>query len=98
MAIIRVSLTRIVDHSFPFFGSFEFADLSGEVVVIHEKLPVIGVDYVEGETILPIDVDLECKVVSTSVRGIVIDISEPYAMEDIHGRTEFHVRTEMVVR
>ena len=47
MAFINVTLTEITDIAFPVFGAFEFIDSSGESIVIHEKLLVVGVDMAE---------------------------------------------------
>ncbi len=96
MAVIKAVLAKIVDHSFPIFGAFEFSDISGETIVIHEKLPVVKADYVEGVSILPMDVELKCTVVSTSADGVVIDMNEPYGIKDILGRSRFNVHAGIV--
>lgn len=96
MASVKVVLTKIIDYAFPTFGAFEFTEVSGEVIVIHEKLPVVGVDEDEVETKLPMDVVLECKIISASHTDVLIDTSEPYAIEDVHGRTQFRVSADIV--
>jgi len=96
MATVKVALTKIVDDAVPTFGAFQFTDLSGNVIVIHEKLPVIGVNEVGLR--LPVDLELECKIISASNTGVLIDTSEPYAIEDIRGQTQFQVSASIVSR
>jgi len=97
VATLQVSLTEISDDGFPIFGIFEFTESSGEVVVIREKLPVIGAEYVEGVTLLPVYVKLECSIVSTSDVEVIVDISCPHGIADTLGRTRFRVRKQLVV-
>ena len=96
MATIRVVLTKIFDRDYPGFGSFEFDDVSGQTVVIHEKLPVVGVDFWDGETKLPLNVELDCTVVSAYDDYVVIDTRNPHHIEDVHGRFEFRVSPKLV--
>lgn len=96
IATLRVTFTEIVDQGFPLCGAFVFSEVLGDLVVIHEKLPVLGVDYAEGHSNLPLTVDLTCRVVSTSGEGVVIDTSEPHGIQDIRGRTRFHVSADLL--
>lgn len=91
MATLNVELVEIIDDNFPVFGAFEFSDKFGEAVVLHEKIVVVGVSFIEGETTLPLKCDLECKIISISGEEAVIDIKEPHGLEDIQGRTQFCV-------
>lgn len=99
MASVKVVLTKIIDDSgYPTFGAFEFTELSGEVVVIHEKFPVVGVEEADSEIVFPMDVDLACTIISASQTDVLIDISRPYGIEDVQGRTEFRVNPDLVIR
>ncbi|MFK7765521.1 MAG: hypothetical protein AB8B62_19815 [Roseobacter sp.] len=94
MATVKVTLTKIVDDTFPVWGAFEFTDQSGKVIVIHEKLPVVGIE-VDGLR-LPLDVELECDVISASNASVLIDTTKPHAIEDIRGQTQFQVSASLV--
>ncbi len=94
MATVKAVLTRIVDDAFPVWGRFEFTDLSGDIIVIHEKLPVVGVS--EQGLSLPADVELECKIISTSNTSVLIDTRLPHAIADIRGQTQFQVSVSIV--
>jgi hypothetical protein len=94
MATIKVTLMKIFSDTFPVCGAFEFTDYSGNVIVIHEKLPVIGV--AEEGLRLPADAEMECLVVSTSSASVLIDTSQPHSIEDTMGQTQFQVSASIV--
>ena len=97
MAFINVTLSEITDTAFPMFGAFELIETSGEVIVIHEKLSVVGVDIDHDTLSIPISVPLECTI-TAQVQGIMqIDTNEPLGISDIQGRTRFKVSSEFVV-
>ncbi len=95
MASLKVTLTAVVDRSFPTWGRFEFVDASGETIVIEEKLPIVGVH--EEELNIPMAVVLECTVVSKENGSKKIDTSQPYGVSDIKGRMQFQVNSELIV-
>ena len=97
MAFINVTLTEITDIAFPVFGAFEFIDSSGESIVIHEKLLVVGVDMAEAKLSIPMTVPLECTVTSQAHGITQIDTSEPHGISDIQGRTRFEVGSDFIV-
>ncbi|MBO9464284.1 hypothetical protein J7443_03505 [Tropicibacter sp. R15_0] len=97
MPRLKASLTSIIDNGFPVLGTIEFKEVSGETVVILEKLPVIGAEFLEGETDLPFDIELDCTLVSTSNEVVVIDTKEPFSVADIQGRTKFRVDPNLLV-
>ncbi|CAN0495394.1 unnamed protein product, partial [Discosporangium mesarthrocarpum] len=75
MAFIKVKLIDVTDTSFPALGKFVFTDVSGEAVVIYEKLPVPGLDIDQDLVDVPMDVTLECKVASEIRDTVLIDTS-----------------------
>ncbi|MDO6590229.1 hypothetical protein DS901_12010 [Loktanella sp. D2R18] len=92
MASVKVTLTQIVDSSFPGVGAFEFADATGKTIVVHEKLPVAGVNKAE----IGVEADLRCTTVTAMQTNILIDISRPDAMEDDQGQIHFWVNADLV--
>lgn len=94
MAFLKVTLTAIVDRSFPTWGRFEFVDVSGETIFIIEKLPVMGA---REEVKMPMAVVLECLVVSKEDASMQIDTSHPHGVSDTKNRTQFQVNSELVV-
>ncbi|MGH1466639.1 MAG: hypothetical protein ACRBBQ_14900 [Cognatishimia sp.] len=97
MAFIKTKLTRIIDSSFPTFGEFDFVDALGEVIVIHEKLPVLGVEIPIAESTFPIEVKIECAVISRTEVGVLIDIKKPHDLADVHGRTRFQLNADKLI-
>ena len=91
MPKVEVTLTKIVDNAFPIFGMFELIGVLGERILIHEKLPVVGVNESLLSNGLPISAELDCNVVSVSNAKALIDISIPHDVADIDGRTQFWV-------
>ncbi len=73
-------------------------DKSGEVIVIHEKLPVLGVDGDAMELNLPMKVTMECAITFSSKDALQIDTSQPHGICDIEDRTRFEVSAELVMR
>jgi|GEM_PF-5237795 len=94
MATVKIKLAKIIADTCPTVGMFEFTDLLGNIIAIHEKLPVIGVNEVDLR--LPQNVQLDCKLVSTSNAGVVIDISKPHGVEDTRGQSQFEVSASIV--
>lgn len=93
---VQVTVTRIIDWTFPVFGEFELICDFG-VALFHEKLPVVGVEIEAGaEFDLPMGVLMECTAVSTTQEGTVIDTSLPHRIEDTCGRTRFLVQPEII--
>ena len=97
MAFIKIKLTRVIDFSFPTFGEFEFIDASGEVILIHEKFPVVGVETPLAESALPIELQMACSVISRSEVGVLIDIEKPHGIADVHGRTRFQMNADRLI-
>jgi len=97
MAFIKIKLTRVIDSSFPTFGEFEFVEASGEVIVVHEKFPVVGVEMPAAESVFPIEVKMECSVISKTEVGVLIDTSKPHGIADVHGRTRFHMNSDRLI-
>jgi len=97
MAFIKVTLTRIIDTAFPTHGEFQLTDTSGEVVVIHEKLPVMGVDMSAAEPKLPIEVKMACSVTSKTQVDVLIDTNIPHGIADVHGQTQFRVSADKLI-
>ncbi len=98
MVYVKVVLTEFVDDRFPSVGAFEFTDLQGETIVIHEKLCVVGLDEAGTASQIPMNVGLECMIVSETHDHVMIDTSAPYAIEDVQGRTQFQVSPNLVGR
>ncbi len=98
MPFIKVTLTKIVEYDFPVWGAFEFSTKSGETIVIHEKLSVIGVEENVDDLSFPMIVALECEVIANNQSGLQIDTEQPHGICDVKGRTRFQIDNKLLLK
>jgi len=98
---IRITLTRLVDPSYPGWVEFHFEDAAGNVNRFVEKVPVVTNADLDGNFVFPQAGVIACREVSRRIRAdgrevVTIDTELPWGIESATRRTQFDVLPEQL--
>lgn len=102
MVGLKVKITRFISSDQPGFVECQFTDAWNKHYTIVEKIPVLTVEDLDGNSNYPLDGIVACNITGeledTDGRKLVsIDTKMPWAIETIQGLTKFDILAEDVI-
>jgi hypothetical protein len=101
MTAVRMTITRMVDESFPGWVECELVDADGRTWKFEEKIPVVSAEQIWTDSQFPIETTVDCTVVGKRAdpvgRHVVsIDLARPWGIESLEGNSRFEVLCEQI--
>ena len=94
--IVPIYIEKIETLDFPMWVKFSIIDSTENKIYCIEKLPVISATSITEKSVLPIQLDLECELLSGNKNGN-IKIKLPFDIESMEGNSTLFVKQSSVL-
>ena len=94
--IVPIYIEKIETLDFPMWVKFSIIDSTEDKIYFIEKLPVISATSITEKSVLPIQLDLECELLSGNKNGN-IKIKLPFDIESMEGNSTLFVKQSSVL-
>jgi hypothetical protein len=94
---LPVEIVRLTCSDFPGWAECRFVDAGGVVRTFIEKTPIVREDYLYADSSFPQYGVIACKVVEYRGDVVLVDTTEPYAIEAVDGNSRFEVPATLLV-
>ncbi|HTK03164.1 MAG TPA: hypothetical protein VL401_00095 [Alphaproteobacteria bacterium] len=76
---LKITLSNYV-HEFPGYVDYSFTDSDGITHTFTEKVPVLTINNITAETVLPVEDKVPVKIISELEDRIKVDLASPYGL------------------